>query len=420
MKKSRNIIAFIALSMAAGFIFFAPCLKYSFYDQMLAAYGIDDVQINMCYSVYAFICLICYPVSGWLGDKVSVKILVPLALFADAAVCVVYSFASGYGMLLVIHGLLGFIASGIFWCPYLKAIRLLGDEQTQGKMFGISEAVRGLASALIGFCAVFVLGKAAGAEIGMRNVNWMAAVFLAALAVIIMLVFPKEAAPVSTAEENSEAGEKVRYLDVIRHKGTWLSIFIIITGFCIWLLANSFLSTYTVRVLGISTGLASTLGVIRSYVLICFAGFGGGWLMDKVDYKGKGFLGCFILCIISIAGIMLTSNLIVICIGLTLLLTLLVCIIRSTYWSILGEAGIPVKMTGSATGIISFVAYIPESFITVICGKWISKAEAAGHIASGFNQIFLLMIGIGVLGCVASILLMNQTKRLEREGKAIK
>lgn len=414
MSKSRRITAFIVLSIAAGFIFFAPCLKYTFYDQMLEVFQLDDVQINLCYSVYAFLCLICYPLSGWLGDKGSVKILVAFSLFADAAVIVIYSFTTSYPVLLVIHGFLGLFAGGTFWCPYLKAVRLLGDEKSQGKMFGISEAVRGLAQALIGFLAVWVLGQSAALSLGFRNMLWMTAAFLAVLAVFVLILFPRTQDSVQNTAEVPEE-DKPRMLQAIRLKGTWIAIFLIITGFCAWLLANTFLTTYTVRVLGISQGLASALGTVRSYILICVAGFGGGWLMDKIPYKGKTFLGIFGLGAVTILAIMGTSRVVMLCVVLTMFLTLLVNILKSTYWSVLGQAGIPIALTGAATGIISFVAYLPESFLAVICGSWLKSAEAAGNVASAFNWIFLLMIIFCVLGCAASALLLRQTKNLEKE-----
>lgn len=418
MSKSRRMITFTALSMAAGFIFFAPCLKYTFYDQMLEVFHLDDVQINMCYSVYAFLCLVCYPLSGWLGDKGSVKKLVAFSLFADAAVIILYSFTTSYPLLLVIHGFLGLFAGGTFWCPYLKAVRLLGDEKSQGKMFGISEAVRGLAQALIGFLAVWVLGKSRVLGVGFRNMLWMTAAFLIALGISVLILFPNTQENRNQVQKTGQKREKEKtpgMLQAIKLKGTWIAIFIIITGFCAWLLANTFLTTYTVRVLGVSQGLASMLGTIRSYILICVAGFGGGWLMDKFTYKGKTFLVLFLLGAVTLLAIMGTSKAVMLCVALTLFLTLLVNTIRSTYWSILGQAGIPIALTGAATGIISFVAYLPESFLTVICGSWIKSAEAAGDVSTAFTWIFTLMIVFCLLGAVASFLLLRQTKSIEKK-----
>ena len=201
-------------------------------------------------------------------------------------------------------------------------------------------------------------------------------------------------------------------LEAIKNPGTWITTLMLMSGFCLWLLSNTYLTTYSVRVLGISQELASTLGIIRSYAIVFIAGFGGGWLLDKFTYKGKTFIIIFLSCAGVIAALMSCTQLVVLSIFLTVVLTLITNVIKSTYWSVLGQAGIPVAMTASATGVISFFVFIPESFITVICGSWLRSAEAAGNVASAFSMIFALMIAFAVVGSAAALLLLKRTKKL--------
>lgn len=106
------------------------------------------------------------------------------------------------------------------------------------------------------------------------------------------------------------------------------------------------------------------------------------------------------------------------CLTLTVVLTLVTNIIKATYWSTFGQAGIPLGLTATATatGIVSFVAFIPESFITIICGGWLKSAEAAGNIAAGFTQIFILMIVLSIISALMSLVLYKRTKAVEKAG----
>lgn len=413
MSNGKRILVFIILSLGAGLVFFTPCLKFSFYDQMLEVLHLNDVQINMLYSVYGAVNLVMYPISGYLGDKFSTKKMIAAAMFCFGALDIVYSFTTDYRALLVIHALCGVFAAGIFWCPYLKAIRLLGDENMQSKLFGMSEATRGLAQAVVGFAAVWLMGLTASLANGFRNMLWFTSALYILLGVLVIILLPKEEKVSKTAVREQEVSKKGgNVAKVLKNPGTWITVLLIFSGFCFWLLASTFLTTYSVRVLGVSAGTASMLGIVRSYLLVFVAGFGGGWLMDKFTYKGKSYIVIAVASAAVILGIMFSSKLVTFCLILTVVLSLLTSLVRSVYWSVLGQAGIAVEDTGTATGIISLLAYLPESFLTVICGSWITKAEAAGNIETGFTQIFILMIAFCVLMGLAGLLLYRRSKKL--------
>lgn len=70
-QKNRNLVLLI-LSLIAGLMYLTPLLRFSFYDQMMEALNLTDIQIGTIGSVYA-ICIICYPISGILADKFSTK-----------------------------------------------------------------------------------------------------------------------------------------------------------------------------------------------------------------------------------------------------------------------------------------------------------------------------------------------------------
>ena len=102
---------------------------------------------------------------------------------------------------------------------------------------------------------------------------------------------------------------------------------------------------------------------------------------------------------------------------MTLLIAFLANVMKSTYWSVMGQAGIPTKMTALATGFISFIVFLPDMIVPTICGIWIDTAAAAGNIEAGFNKIFILLIAFSLIGIIAGYILMRRTKAMEARGE---
>ena len=98
-QKNRNLVLLI-LSLIAGLMYLTPLLRFSFYDQMMEALNLTDIQIGTIGSVYAIFCIICYPISGILADKFSTKKLLIISTFAMSLITVWYCFLP-----LLSHGL---------------------------------------------------------------------------------------------------------------------------------------------------------------------------------------------------------------------------------------------------------------------------------------------------------------------------
>ena len=104
------------------------------------------------------------------------------------------------------------------------------------------------------------------------------------------------------------------------------------------------------------------------------------------------FFSCTFL---SVAGVVLSRNIIMLCVVMTVVLSYMVNAIKSTYWSILGDAGIPPESTGLATGIISLIGFI----------TW---GENHGNLESGFQLMWAWMAVWSLLGVLASWILKRK------------
>lgn len=409
----RKLMIFIILSATVAIAYQLPYLRYTFYDQMMAALQLNDVQMGVLASAVSIASTISYPIGGILANRFSMRSLINLTLAAFVALTVAFAFTTNYVFLIGIHVLYGFFGIATLWSAYLVGIRNLGDESIQSKLFGFSEATRGILQTLLGFAFLAIMNAAVSPILGFKTMLIVGAVVTGIFLVLGVIFLPK-----TEKEEQTEVSveDKVTIMDVIKNPGVWIVIIILTCAYACWSFGNGYLTTYTVRVGGLSESTASTLGMIRSYVIVFVAGFFGGWFLDRFTYKGKAFIGLLGISAAGFVLIMFTAKALAISIVLTLFLAFVANIMKSTYWSLMGQAGIPAKMTALATGFISLIIFLPDAILPTICGSWIANAEAAGNVAAGFNNIFIMLAVFGVIGVIGSVLLVKRTKAIEKAG----
>lgn len=409
----KKLMIFFILSATVALAYQIPYLRYTFYDQMAAALGLNDTQMGVLATAVSLTSTLCYPIGGFFADRFSMKTLMCVTLGAFTVLSLAFAFTTDYVILVGIHVLFGFFGIATLWSAYLTGLRALGDEDSQSRLFGSSEATRGIVQTLTAFVFLGLMGAAAAPAAGFRTVLIAGAVITGIILVLAVIFLPKESD--GGAGEAGEEKERFSIKDVLTDKGVWLTIWIVCCAYVVWTLGNGYLTTYTVRVLGVSESLASTLGIIRSYIIVFLAGFIGGWALDRFSYKGKGFFILFGASAAVAAGVIFTDRVAAVCIGLTIFLAFLANIMKSTYWSVMGQAGIPAGMTAMATGIISFIAFIPDFIVPTVCGVWLDAATRAGDVSAGFDKIFILLIVFAVIGMAGAAVFVRQTRRLRRE-----
>ncbi len=418
-QKNRNLVLLI-LSLIAGLMYLTPLLRFSFYDQMMEALNLTDIQIGTIGSVYAIFCIICYPISGILADKFSTKKLLIISTFAMSLITVWYCFLPGYISLIIIHALYGIFSIATFWSPYLKAVRQLGSESEQGRLYGISEGLRGIGQTVVATICLFVVASFASISIGFSILLIINAVVFILLMLAVMFIIPNDTVENNGEEKSEKSASVVGIISKsLTSSSTWICIFVIMSGYTLWCTANGYIGTYCTRVLGISANMSSTLSIIRSYVIVFLAGFTGGFIIDKFKTKGQGMMLVFLAATISVSAILLTSKITAICIIVTIVLAYIVNVIKSTYWSILGDAGIPVESTGIATGIISLIALSPDMFVPIIISRFITYGENIGNIKLGFDLMLIWILVWSILGIVSGIILKSRKEEIMSEYNVI-
>lgn len=415
--KNRKIGIFIILSLGVGLAYYTHLLRFTFYDQIAEAMSLNDAQMAQVAFVKSLVNTICYPLGGYCAYRFSSRTLVSTAMAGCGAATVWYAFTTSYIALQIIFGLYAFFGIVALYSVHVQGIRALGDEKIQGKLFGGSEATRGIFQAILGFIGVWLMSISASSAIGLRSVLLLHAAMYLVLFIGALVVLPKDDA--KKAEAVPFKDQMRQYGEMLKLPATWLITLLIATAYMSWMLSNTYLTTYTVRVLGMSQELASTIGVIRSNVIVLVAGFLGGFVVDKFKWKGHAFITFFVIISILTASILFADMYITVCIVVTIAFALITNMMKSTYWSPSMQAGIPAHLMGAASGVIAFLAFLPETIVGPICGNILTQAELNNTVEAGFKSIFMIALVFSLVGILVAYVIYRVAKQREAQGLTV-
>ena len=431
-KKRWGIL--VLVSLLAGVMVYVPFLRYSYYDQMVLLFSeykpvADASNVNEFIGNFSFwfglVCTIGYPIGGIMADKFGEKWL----LVIGAIVMGICSFwfgmvPSGFSII-IIHILYGVGTSFLIWSAYLKTVRKLGTGAEQGKLFSSSEFVRAIMGMMLGFIGVAALNRAImpgnATDLAVLGAQWKNMLFFngglfIVLAVIVCFVFPRtitgaeeaEAANMGAPQEKLSAASIIK---VLKMPGTWLLSMLVFFCFSFTSAANGYLGAYTVNVLDISQTQASTFAVIRNYIIAGISTLAIGFLADKIGSKVKTLGYYLAVATLLTAALLLTKNSATLAIGLTFVFAVVYTGMRGIYFATLSEVGIPLSLTGVATGIISLICYLPDVYFAKLAGIWLDR-----YGNYGYDLIWYWVIGCGILGILTAFITVRYTQKLKVQG----
>jgi len=147
----------LLLILAGESVFILPfVLSRVFRPTVLEAFGLDNLQLGFCFSVYGIVALLSYLFGGPIADKFPPRKLIAVALWMTALGGLLYATFPSYTVLKILYGYWGFTTIFLFWAPMIKATRVWGGSTSQGKAFGFLDGGRGLVGALFGAMGVLI------------------------------------------------------------------------------------------------------------------------------------------------------------------------------------------------------------------------------------------------------------------------
>jgi MFS family permease len=392
-------ITLITLIIAGEAVFFLPfVLARVFRPTLLDLFGISNTELGLWFSVYGVVAMVSYLLGGPLADRFPYRNLMAWALWLTSAGGLLMSLLPVSGIMPVLYAFWGFTTICLFWAAMIRATREWGGSSFQGRAFGWLEGGRGGVAALLATLSFLLFSQ-------IRSFQWV----LLATSVMTFLsgILVWQFIPLKTPEQKvSKTRDLIRAIStLVRMRNTWLLTIIILCAYSGYKITDDY-SLFARDVLGFSEVNAAAIGTgalwIRALVAIL-----AGYLADKFRRIGVIVLS-FAL---TLAGGLLLG--LEIFTGLTAILLLNLALtaagiygVRALYFAVMKEANIPLGLTGTAVGMVSFAGFAPEIFVSPWMGHLLDRSPgAAGHA-----DVFLLLSAFALIGLVAGMLFLRSTR----------
>jgi hypothetical protein len=322
-----------------------------------------------------------------------------------------------------VYGFWGFTTIFLFWAPMIRSTREWGGSAFQGRAYGWLEGGRGAVAATLGIISWILF---AWKNAGNTNTSGMSAsteafqLVVLSISVITLiigwLVWRKIPENRSLMRRESPKRMLSKIGQLLKLPGIWAMMFIIICAYAGYKITDDF-SLYAREVFGFSETKASFVGAGALWLRALVA-FSVGFLADhlvKIRMIAFFFILSIIAGLIAWAGFLQFSALLAL-LNLSFLATGIYGI-RALYFAIQQEARIPLPLTGAAVGILSFVGYTPDVFMS----PWMGHLLDADPGAGGHQNVFLLLAMFSLLGLLSTIVFSifnGKSRRLKSVNEA--
>lgn len=407
MSKIKKYMILVALGLTAGAVFYLPYIKYILYDAQLASMGISNTQSGYLMTVYTIFNMILYVPGGILADKISTRKALVYSCLGCGALGFVYLFTMK-SLVLSLCVWAGFAVSAgfVMWAAIYRTVRLIGDEDEQGFLYGVYYACNGLACAVINMIGVWIYGTGSSPTDGFFRATLFGAIVPVVIAAILMILLKDvdQQVAVDDGEPKFSMGD-VKVL--AKNRMVWFIAIVMLIGYGFYS-STSYFTPYLTEVIGVSVTDSGFLSAVRTYLLLLLTPI-GGWIADHVFHSTSRWLtlSFFLLTLLFGAVLLLPSDISPAFASIySLIPSALVMMTYGLIASLISEVRIPRALTGTAMGIVSVVGYLPDAFYSVLFGSWLDRFEG-----NGYNLIFSFL---AITGVVAAVLCIAMTWHMKK------
>lgn len=395
----------LLLILAGESVFIIPfVLPRVFRPTVLDVFTLDNTQLGLCFSVYGFVALISYLFGGPLADKYPPRKLIAVALWTTALGGLVYATFPSYLVLKALYGYWGFTTIFLFWAAMIKATRVWGGANSQGRAFGFLDGGRGLVGALFGTMGILIFSIFITSEIAEATMTESRAAFryviLVSSGIVVVVGFL-----VWFFMRMDKASEKAIILDkitvsqikeVLKLPAVGLLMVIILCAYVGYKITDIF-SLYAQDVMLYDQVQSAQVGTFLLFIRPII-GVVIGVLADRSQttyWLLVSFILSFFGALLFATGMISDSSTALFFIS-TLVVATGVYAARSLYFAVMERGKIPLVLTGTAVGLISIVGYTPDIFAGPAMGYLLdANPGAIGHqYVFGMLAIFSLVGGI--------------------------
>jgi len=405
---NQKFLILTLLILSGEFIYFLPyVLSRVFRPTFLDVFQLNNFQLGSLFSVYGIVALLSYIYGGVITDRYSPRKLMSSALFLTAIGGLVLASYPSYQTLQILYGYWGFTSVFLFWGAMIKATRVWGGNNNQGKAFGFLDGGRGIVAASMGSIGVFIFSIVLTNDIETASVVErqeafsyviLFSSFMVAFIGLLVFIFLKSSEEKSTTVESPlNSLTNIKY--ILKNESIWLLMVIIMCAYVGYKVTDLY-SLYASEVMLFDQIEAAEVGALQLYLrpIVCII---IGLLADKTKnmfWIIFGFITMLIGALIFSSGFVKPEmnyifflSLVVLAVG--------TYSIRALYFAVLKEAKIPFALTGTAVGLISVVGYSPDIFAGPIMGHLLDKYPGI----TGHQYVYLMLVVFSIIGLIASL-----------------
>ena len=89
----------------------------------------------------------------------------------------------------------------------------------------------------------------------------------------------------------------------------------------------------------------------------------------------------------------------------------------SLTWAMMEEGAVPEKVSGTASGFISTIGYLPDVFVSLLFGSLVGSDEAAGSMG-GYRTFFIILVAALAVGAIFTLIWKRYLKTHKKEIEA--
>ena len=393
------------LCLSGSVIFWLPLFSDIFYTPMQNAFGFTKTQMGILLSTFGAVALMAYFPGGWLADRFSPRKLITIALVITALAGFVFSTLPSFEACLILFAIWGLTSAGILWSAMIKAARCWGSKEDQGKTYGILEGGRSISDVISTTILLMIFAYSRGDDRAVPEIIIMISFYILVLAFLVWRIMSDDIS--NNKKQSKVTTNEIIY--ILRLPVIWLiALIIMATNTAMW--GTIFFTPYATEVYDLGEVGGGAIGAGK-YWVTPFAAIAAGLFADKIGPAKAilGFciimtLGFFIFALIPGSPALLTYLIINVAI-----LTAAVYALRGTYFSLLEQSNIPLSFTGTATGIISVIAYTPDIFMPTLGGIILDAYPGT----SGYQYLFLIVSFFSLIGLIAAYVIYQKIQTIQ-------
>ena len=413
MKKSlvRKWLVMLILSVSASSIYLLPFLQEVYYWPLADALQLNNTQVGSLMSIYGTFAMLTYFPGGWVADKVIPRYLISISLITTGLIGLYFATLPSYEISLIIHALWGVTTTLLFWSSIVRVTRHWAPSNEQGKAFGFLQTGRSISDVIVSFPILAIFGILGSGVFALSMVIVQISVITIIAGIAAWYVLSNEDGGENT-EILSFASSIKEIISVLKMPAVWLIAVVVLAAYSAYWGAYRFTS-YSTDIFSLSVIAAGAIS-IGKMVMSPPSALIAGFVSDKVGIA-KSVIVLFVVLIVSfvifafLPGIPAFLPVMLINVAIA---SFAIFALRAIYYALLEEGGIPVVVTGTATGFISMIGFTPDIFMPLLGGILLDSMPTI----EGYRAFFISVAVICGLGLAASIFLYRIALERKKNG----